>query len=88
MIKVLNEYKLQRGDEITVHGTDPKTGDPIYARVEYLGRNKVGGYRFQSMTYDWLWIVDKEKQTIYCSYNLDRKYPIDNSTGWLRYLPE
>jgi hypothetical protein len=56
--------------------------------VEYLGRNKIGGYRFQSLSYDWLWIVDKEKQTIYCSYNLDRKYPIDNSTGWLRYLPE
>ena len=62
-IEVVDDYKLQKGDEITLwwKGSNDETQ---YAKVEYLGRDKNGNYKFESTTYGWIYLVSKDKSKV------------------------
>ena len=82
--------KLQKGDYISIHW---ENGDrPGFAYdLRYKGRNKEKGYVFESTIYGWNYIVDCKKETVtFCGYGKKdwATHPVDNSTGWLRYLPD
>ena len=78
---------VRKGDVIWINGINPENGEPVYALVEYIGRTRDKGYKFESATYGWTWFVDREKTYIYHELSPEKHYLIDNSTGWLRYLP-
>lgn len=82
------ETPIEKGDYLTIWGTNPENKDPVYARVEYLGRTRDRGYRFESLTYGWIWHMNKDKTEIWCEYTPEKRYPVDNSSGWLRYIPQ
>ena len=80
------ESPIVPGDSLVIHGTDAK-GDPVYASVEYLGRTRDKGYRFESETYGWMWFMNRQKTEIWCERTPDIHYPVDNRSGWLRFIP-
>jgi len=100
-----NEYKLQKGDELFIHFKDEytdKTGTEAYALCEYVGRDKKRNYLFDSVTYGWRYVVNKEKTKVTHFDNEvyfvgekvhlrlkkeGKEYDISDMTGWLKYLP-
>ena len=86
----MNDYKLRKGDFISIHWLGEDERHPGFAYdLRYIGRNREHGYVLESTIYGWRYIVDKDKATVCCEgYGMNRIYPVDNRSGWANYLPD
>ena len=75
---------LDKGDELTLWWKDP-TWDkhaPCYARVEFMGKDSDGKYKFRSMTYGHVFLVDLTTNEITTPQG--KVHKLDNSSGWMK----
>lgn len=75
---------LAKGDELTLWWKDP-TWDkhaPCYARVEFIGKDSEGKYKFRSMTYGHVFLVDINTNEIITPQG--KVHKLDNSSGWMK----
>lgn len=75
---------LNKGDELTLWWKDPSWDKhaPCYARVEFIGKTRDGKYKFRSMTYGHVFLVDLTTNEI--TTHQGKVHKLDNSSGWMK----